>query len=233
MPRWVANLLTIMFVVGLLPFLVLTSVFLLFSPQFIAYEYGKPDFPPSERFTPQQRQYYATESIEYELGNRNFEQFKALGVYNDRELNHMVDVRVLFGEVQVFHRMVGVLLLVILITLIGTPMARAWAPRALLTGSLLTLALFFALGLYAGVAFDSFFYVFHKVFFEGDSGFFNFSDSLIQFYPERFWFDAVILVVAVTVVGAIAVGAVGWFWGKRTGAVGSKQRTPESAGGKQ
>src|SRR5512138_3754119 len=143
MPRWLANLLTLLLVVGIPPFLVLSNVFLFMTPQYL--------------------------SFEYERGNRNFEQFKGLGVYNDRELNHMVDVRVLVAQVSVFQAMDGLLLLVLLITLASIPDTHALAPRGLLAGGIITIALFGVIGVFAASAFSAFFTDFHRVFFQGDT----------------------------------------------------------------
>ncbi len=223
MPRWLANLLMLILVIGIPPFIVLSNLYVFLTPQYLDFEYGKSDFPPADRFNAQDRRHYAAESIEYERGNRNFEQFKGLGVYNDRELNHMVDVRVLIAEVDVFHTMDGVLLLVALIALVAQPATRALAARGLFGGGLLTIALFGAIGIFAAIGFDTFFVMFHRIFFSGDTWLFYYSDSLIQFYPERFWFDTALYLAGLTIVEAIVVGAVGWIWGKRQSPVVSGQ----------
>jgi integral membrane protein (TIGR01906 family) len=214
MPRWLVNLLMLILVIGIPPFIVLSNLYIFLTPQYLDFEYAQPGFPPADRFSAPDRRYYAVESIEYERGNRSFEQFQALGVYNDRELNHMVDVRVLIAEVSVFHTMDGALLLVALLVLIAQPATRAFAARGLLGGGLLTIALFGLIGLFAATSFNTFFTDFHRVFFSGDTWLFNYSDSLIQFYPERFWFDTALYLAGLTIVEAIVVGAAGWIWGR-------------------
>lgn len=132
----------------------------------------------------------------------------------------MVDVRVLVAQVSVFQAMDGLLLLVLLITLASMSDTRALAPRGVLAGGILTVVLFAVIGLFAASTFNTFFTDFHRIFFQGDTWLFLYTDSLIQFYPERFWFDTSIALVGATVVEAIIVGAIGWLWGRR--AVGSK-----------
>ena len=152
MPRWLVNALMLVIVVLVPPLLLFSNLYILLTPQYLAFEYDKPDFPKSVRFSESDRRYYATESVEYERGNRNFEQFLALGVYNERELNHMVDVRVYFGEIGVFEPL-GVLLLLLALAVLGTRQeTRALAARALLSGALLTLAVFVLVGLFAATA---------------------------------------------------------------------------------
>ncbi len=215
MPRWLANTLMLLLVIGTPPFLVLSNLYIFLTPQYLEYEYNKPDFPPATRYSDRERRHYAIESIEYERGNRTLEQFKALGVYDEREIKHMVDVRMLIEKVTAFHAVDGLLLAAALIALARSPASRALAARGLLTGGILTLALFGLIGLFAASLFNVFFVAFHRVFFEGDTWLFNYTDSLIQFYPERFWFDTAIALAGLTVVQALIVGVIGWGWGHR------------------
>src|SRR5450759_3581462 len=101
MPRWLSTLFMLVLVVGIPPFLILSNVFLFMTPNWLDNEYGKPDFPKAQLFNDADRRYNAAESIEYIRGNRTLDQFKALGVYQDREIKHMVDVRNLVDKVKV------------------------------------------------------------------------------------------------------------------------------------
>jgi len=214
MPRWLANLLTLVIVIGIPIALILTNVFIFMTPNWLAYQYSQPDFPPSVRFTPQDRYRLASESIEYIRGNRTLEQFKALGVYDEREIKHMVDVRDLVDKVKVGLPMLAILIIVSLGALARQKESRALAARGLLNGAILTIGLFVAIGLFAAIGFQTFFTLFHKVFFKGDTWLFNYTDSLIQFYPLPFWFATSLALVATTIVEAIIIGLIGWRWGK-------------------
>jgi integral membrane protein (TIGR01906 family) len=214
MPRWLANLLTLVIVIGIPIALILTNVFIFMTPNWLAYQYSQPDFPPSVRFTPQDRYRLASESIEYIRGNRTLEQFKALGVYDEREIKHMVDVRDLVDKVKVGLPMLAILIIVSLGALARQKESRALAARGLLNGAILTIGLFVAIGLFAAIGFQTFFTLFHKVFFEGDTWLFNYTDSLIQFYPLPFWLATSLALVATTIVEAIIIGLIGWRWGQ-------------------
>jgi integral membrane protein (TIGR01906 family) len=215
MPRWVANILLVLLVVGIPPFIALSNTPIFLNPAWLDYEYGKQEVPKSERFNDKDRRYYATESIEFERGNRTFEQLQSMGVYNERELNHMVDVRVLLAQLSTLYTMDGILLAVILLVLASVPATRVLAARGVFTGGLLTLLLFVSIGVFMATAFDAFFTEFHYVFFEGVSGFFLATDSLIQFYPEQFWSDTFLAIAGVILVESIAVAVVGWLWLRR------------------
>jgi integral membrane protein (TIGR01906 family) len=190
--------------------LILTNVFIFMTPAWLAYQYNKPDFPPSVRFTPAERYYFASESIEYVRGNRTLEQFKALGVYDAREIKHMIDVRELVDKVKVVLPLTALVLVGALIALAREKTTRALAARGLLNGAILTIGLFVALGVFAAFGFQIFFTLFHRVFFEGDSWLFNYTDSLIQFYPLPFWFETSLALIGLTVLEAIVVGVIGW-----------------------
>ncbi|MCC6956559.1 MAG: DUF1461 domain-containing protein, partial [Anaerolineales bacterium] len=81
--------------------LVLTAVRALMSPAFLTFEYNTPAFPPdSYGFSKEERLYWSGIALEYLLndqgieflGNLRFEDGSP--VYNERELRHMVDVKI-------------------------------------------------------------------------------------------------------------------------------------------
>jgi integral membrane protein (TIGR01906 family) len=52
------------------------------------------------------------------------------------------------------------------------------------------------------VAFPVVFVGFHRVFFEGDTWLFLYSDTLIRLFPERFWQDAFLFIAVATLAEA-------------------------------
>jgi integral membrane protein (TIGR01906 family) len=72
------------------------------------------------------------------------------------------------------------------------------------------------LGIFAATGFETFFTLFHRIFFTGDTWLFNYTDSLIQFYPLEFWFNTSVTLVVTTMVEAGIIGAIGWWWSKRS-----------------
>ncbi len=215
MPRWLINLSQYVLVVALPVVLVLANVLIFMNPAWLAYEYSKPGFPKAELFSDKDRLYFGSESIEYIRGTRTLDQFKALGVYVDREIKHMVDVRVLVDQVKIVLPVLVVLMLAALIALAYQPATRANAARGLFGGAGFTLLLFGAVGVFAATGFDTFFTDFHRIFFQGNTWLFYTTDSLIQYYPLTFWFDTSIALVSLTIAEAIVVGAIGWYWNKR------------------
>jgi integral membrane protein (TIGR01906 family) len=66
-----------------------------------------------------------------------------------------------------------------------------------------------------------FFSTFHSLFFEEGTWVFLRSDTLIRLFPERFWMDVAVLVVALLIAEAITCTALGWGckrWGQQVDA---------------
>ena len=85
-------------------FLALTTMFPLISSPFLRVQYARPDIPPSSRFSPEERQSFAEASAHYLVSREGIEYLANLSdddglpLFNERELTHMVDVKVLLGQ---------------------------------------------------------------------------------------------------------------------------------------
>jgi len=198
--------------------LVLGAVLIMLTPLFIRTEYKLPNFPADKYgFSIDERLYWAEISRSYlvrDLPDDYLSEFQledGRPLYNERELRHMLDVKsVISVTQQVFYLALGVFSLI-----------TVWAFRcdigdgfraALSRGGWLTVGLLMAMIAAVLLNFDAFFVAFHRVFFEGETWLFSYSDTLIRLFPIRFWQDAFILVGGLT----LGVGAVlGYFLGRR------------------
>jgi len=216
------------FVIILVPIvLVLAAVRAVLNPWFLEFEYRTPNFPPdSFGFTVEDRLRYSRVALDYLL---NEEDISFLGeqrfpdgqqappgscatmedctrMYNERELQHMLDVKaVVQASLKVWY---GAMVLMLVIGV--------WAWRGdwmddycwtLARGGLLTLILIFAVLLLVLAAFGIFFVAFHQIFFEAGTWTFLWSDTLIRLFPERFWRDTFL------VVGGLSILLGMLFWG--------------------
>ena len=197
--------------------LVLGAVRLLLTPAFIRVEYNLPNFPEdSYGFSKQERLQWAElarqyllnrDGIEF-LGDLTFEDGTAL--YNQRELRHMVDVKVIVNASMW-------VLYASLALIVGVGL---WAHRAgwmyeyhltLSRGGWATVGILLLLILGIALNFNTVFVAFHRLFFEGETWLFRYSDTLIRLFPVRFWRDAFVLVGVL----ALAAGAaMGYFFGR-------------------
>jgi integral membrane protein (TIGR01906 family) len=180
--------------------LVLTAVRLLMMPAFLTFEYNTPNFPlDSYGFTKEDRLYWSNIALEYLLNDAGIEFLGDLRfadgnpVYNARELRHMVDVKIAVQTALTVWR----------ITLAALVLLAIWAwlggwieiyQRGLGRGGWLTAIAIAFIILFVLVSFGVFFVAFHNVFFDPGTWMFEFSDTLIRLFPERFWRDIFIYV---------------------------------------
>jgi integral membrane protein (TIGR01906 family) len=194
--------------------IVLSVVRLVINPWFLVFEYHIPGFPPDPYgFTLQDRLNYGKLAVEYLvipanisfLGDLRFPASQqapepscqymtdCTHLYNDRELEHMLDVKkVVQGAMRVLE--VGALILLVL---------TLWAWRGkwftayykgLKRGGMLTLVLLGIIILSVLAAFNYIFVFFHEIFFKAGTWSFLYSDTLIRLFPERFWQDTFLVV---------------------------------------
>lgn len=189
----------------------LTATRLLLTHAFVWIEYHTPDFPDdSYGFTQEERLRYAPLALDFLLNDEDisfladqtFEDGTPL--YNARELSHMQDVKELAqAGLRVWYG--GLLLLAA---------AGFWAWRvealssyraALHRGGRITMYLIMILVVLITVSFTQIFVGFHRIFFEGDTWLFLFSDTLIRLFPIRFWRDTFVALGLLTLGGSVGV----------------------------
>lgn len=199
-------------------FLALTTLFPLISPWFLRFQYARPDMPPSVRFSADERQTFAEAAAHYLVSSKQIDYLadlrddEGLPLFNERELTHMVDVKVLVGRAARLDIVLGLLLAASLTILISQPQSRRRIPFYLVVASVVAPALGITALIVVPLQFRWFLVEFHHVFFVGDSWLFPRSDTLIQLFPEQFWFDGLqawlLLVIGTSVL--IGVGAYVW-----------------------
>jgi len=132
-------------------------------------------------------------------------------VLGDAERSHMRDVRGVFGA---FWLVVGVAGVVLLVAARrardADSRARAW--RAASRGATVLAVAVTAAGVFALVAFDAAFELFHRLLFSGNYTFDPAPDKLVQLFPEAFWSDIAVTVGAVIVAASVLVA---WRAGRR------------------
>jgi len=201
---WIVTLLTPIFLMGL-------GLRILLTPLFYNIEYRMPYFPSDNYgFSQEDRLRWAPYAVDYllndadisYLGDLTFDDGSPL--YNERELSHMHDVKVVTkGALRVWS------VTVVLLAGLG---AWAWfgkwwqALRAgLRRGGWLMIGLVLVIGLFGAIAFRQLFTLFHALFFEGDSWLFLYSDTLIRLFPIRFWQDAFLWAGVIAIGGALGL----------------------------
>jgi integral membrane protein (TIGR01906 family) len=216
MPTQVSRLLKI--VVGLLLpiLLVVGSVRLLVTDQYLALEYNKTDFPSDPfGFDNAQRLAFATANFRYVREAQPIETLanQRLGdspLYNARELKHMRDVQNVYQSVWRLWQIALALILLVAVALARRAETRDGLAVAIQRGGIISATLVAVVGLLAVIAWRLWFVAFHKIFFAAGTWMFNYSDTLIRLFPENFWFDAAMTISGLTLIGGLLFAWVGW-----------------------
>jgi integral membrane protein (TIGR01906 family) len=132
-------------------------------------------------------------------------------LFNEREVGHMVDVKALFRLAYKFLLGTFIYALVFLALALWVWKDKKLLGVGLLWGPGFSILLVIMLGVTALIDFDWLFTQFHLLSFTNDLWLLNpATDYLIMLFPQGFWFDAVIVIFALMVIMALAIGLTGW-----------------------
>lgn len=192
-------------------FLIMTGIRILLTPIFLQVEYQSPGFPDDPfGFTMQDRLHWSKYALDYLLNNEGISYLENLKfpdgnpLYNERELSHMFDVKNLVQAVlKVWYGMIVVLLGSVLWAYKGKWKTPFWI--AIKRGGFITTGIIIAILIFVAASFTEIFTLFHRLFFEGDTWLFQWSDTLIRLFPMQFWQNAFILLGVSSLVGGLGL----------------------------
>lgn len=199
-------------------FIIGGSVQILTTDAYLAYEYGRDNFPPDTYgFSAQQRYELASSNVHYVRGHTPNnalakEVLAGQAVYTPREVEHMADVRAVFQAIFSVWQAAFILLLGAGSILWRRGNLRVLA-AGLRTGGLITAGFVASVGLLAYFAWQVWFDLFHRFFFEAGSWLFDYADTLIRLFPLKFWSDATFTTSLLSLAGGLIAVLVGWFAG--------------------
>lgn len=176
-------------------FLVMTAICFMLNPFFLRIEYRRPGFPSDPYgFTFEERLKWSLMSLDYLtndadisfLGDLNLPDGSLL--FNERELSHMVDVKLIVQKlIPTWYVITFILLVFGFWAWLEKSSQDYWS--SLSRGGWLTIGFIFLIFVVVATSFNTLFTTFHRVFFEGDTWLFRFSDTLIRLFPLCFWQD--------------------------------------------
>ena len=217
----------------LLPIIiVLLVVRVVINPWYLVFEYHTPGFPDDPYgFSLQDRLNYGKYAVDYLVNSSDISYLGDLRfpagqqapepscqfmkdctyLYNERELEHMLDVKnVVSGAMNVLLFGSGLLIALAIWAWIGK-----WKLeflKGLERGALLLLGLIGLVILSVLILFQYIFVLFHQIFFASGTWSFLFSDTLIRLFPERFWQDTFLMVGGLS----ISLGLLVYFGARKT-----------------
>lgn len=191
--------------------LALSAVRLMLTPAFPPFEYAMPGFPPDPYgFTKAERLHWAGLAVDYLVNDAGIEFLGDLRfddgapVYNQRELKHMLDVKIAIQNT--LRAWLG--------SLAGLVLLALWAwrggwldeyQRGLSRGGLLTFGIILLIVTFVVLSFNVLFVAFHNIFFQPGTWMFEWSDTLIRLFPERFWRDIFLYVGGLSGLGGLLI----------------------------
>jgi len=187
------------------------------SPLWVPIEYRLPGFPPdSYGFTLEERETLSKVDLTYLLNDEDLSYFDAYTLadgspmHNERELAHMDDVKNLIQLARSVW--VGISVVVVMLgAYLWRQEGKDGLRESLRMGAKTTVFLIAVLIIGVAVSFRFIFVGFHRIFFEGDTWLFRYSDTFIRLYPERFWRDTFIYMGAT----ALLLSGTSWLLGRR------------------
>jgi len=207
----------VVFILSIPIVIILGVVRLVATEPYLSFEYSKPGFPEDLfGFDRSMRIAHAADNIQFVTSKQSLDDLAGQKhnnslLYNFRELKHMLDVKNTYQTtLQVWYLMLAVSA-VSGIALIARKEKRPDFASALRWGGALTVGLLMVIGLAAVLAWQGWFVVFHRLFFELGSWTFDVTDTLIRLFPEKFWYDT-----ALTLSGlSIVIGILTYWTGSR------------------
>lgn len=120
--------------------------------------------------------------------------------FNESEISHMEDVRVLFAQ-GVFTRTVCIIMIIVLLLFIMKCNKRRWKEilsKAYIRTSIMLAVVVGIIGALFVIDFNKYFTIFHHIFFVGDTWIFDPRESLmINMLPEGLFYDMALRIVVV------------------------------------
>ncbi len=181
-------------------FVLMISIRLMITPLYAKIEYQMPGFPEDPfGFTRSDRLTWSEPSINYLVNEEDISFLSALRfengdpIYNQRELSHMEDVKIVVRGMRYALAGTGLILLTSTIYL-SRKRNQKTVLRAFYFGAWALIGLIGVIILFVLVSFNQLFTWFHQLFFTSGTWTFYTSDTLIRLFPMRFWQDAFLFV---------------------------------------
>lgn len=209
------RILKILIVLAVPFFVILGSIRLLTTEQYLAFEYGRAGFPLDPfGFTQRERFDLALSNIHYvrahvPINALSDQTLNGAQVYNPREVSHMADVRAVFQSVSRTWQATFILLPLMGLILWNFG-ERKQLMSAIRSGGLLTSGIILLIALLAIFGWQFWFETFHLFFFKPGSWLFSYSDTLIRLFPVEFWFDTTLSIAVASLAGGLLLTLVGW-----------------------
>lgn len=226
-------------VIAAMPFFLgFTWITIFISPAYPIWAYARPNFPPDldARFvsplrveqlglvplTQEDRLELALVSVDFleRWGNpedliylldEQVLPYTGAKLFNDEELSHMIDVKVLTDAIRWGAIITFEIVLIGLFFLLRKPKTRREGYRAIFQGGIATTIILVVLAAFIVLGWSIFFVQFHELLFPPGTWTFAYTDGLIRLYPEVFFFYVGLILSLGTLLWGVVTTGIGWW----------------------
>ncbi|MDW8237051.1 MAG: TIGR01906 family membrane protein [Aquificaceae bacterium] len=138
--------------------------------------------------------------------SKGMEEFENAGVFNQKEINHMKDVKNLLTIV-----FSSLYFMIFLYLLSAFFLGFKELKKIMLSGAIFTFILIALTLLFAIISYETLFVGFHELFFKEDSWRFRDEDMLLRIYPMEFWFKSTVYAGTIGIFLCIISFLLGYF----------------------
>ena len=216
MKTWWHSLAKALIIIAVPIVVVILPIRIAMQPWVVPFLYSQPNFPPEAYgMSNEERLRLGLIGIDSVAGPRGVEVLREARLsdgtpaFNEREIRHMNDVRVLIDWLFPLHTVITILATIAVVALAIYRPTRHMVGTALIAGVVATVLGVIGLGVFAVVGWDIFFTLFHRIFFTGDTWLFLATDTLIRLYPELFWFTITLMLGGAMLVECIVLAVAG------------------------
>ncbi|MEM7335279.1 MAG: DUF1461 domain-containing protein [Chloroflexota bacterium] len=216
-------------------FLGFTWITLVIHPLYPITEYRKANFPPDLNFLSEARQqelglvpltqadrlelalvsvaylesWQSPEDVIWMLDEQVLP-YTGEKLFNEREIGHMIDVKVLTDVIRIVAMITAVIVIGGLFYLLREHGTRLEGYRAIFHGGIATTVILVGIAGFILLGWSLFFTQFHELLFPPGTWTFAYTDGLIRLYPEIFFFDVGVLMS----IGSLVLGLIALFVGR-------------------
>ncbi|MBD3156101.1 MAG: TIGR01906 family membrane protein [Candidatus Aenigmarchaeota archaeon] len=204
------NFIKIIIIISLPLILISMNVKILLNPSYLEWEYSKEKFPESELLIDIERLELSKDVLSYIKGESNDSILRDTRLFNEREISHLSDVRILVGETDYLGLFSFLILILSIFFLISRGVEKYQIVSYLFNAAVTTLIFVSLFSIVSTIDFNFLFIGFHKIFFPQGNWSFHSQDTLIQLYPAKFWFDSSFLIIVLFLIES-SVLSLGFF----------------------
>lgn len=194
----VKNFIKLITVISIPILLISMNIQLLLNPFYLECEYSKDNFPEPKIMTKEKRLILSKNVLAYIKGNTDVSTLRESGLFNEREISHLNDVRVLVERLTLVGNLSGLIIIFSILFLISQGEGLRNLVLNIFTGSLATLMLIVLFLILSFFNFNFLFIKFHEILFPQGNWTFYLRDTLIQLYPRKFWVDSTFVILGLT-----------------------------------